>query len=212
MSKIRVFKDNGKICVQRPGGPNKPARIDVFLTTRGSIIWPTASNPGYCAIYGLLEAPTLTERKPLVLLCERQGNYLDKFFERLVERAQFWFCELLFAELGGDCEGYETSLYRFFQSRKVTGIRVYNVPEQVSSLEYCVNLIKQYKKDGALKILPTSTVGEQIQKIKLDDLKDLQEGFFGIQALNQILVSFEVYTWTKPSREEQFSGSGEGYR
>ena len=211
-SKFRIEKDGHKIIAHQPPQPGKPHNIDVFLDIRGGLVWPRSKTPGYFCLFGLLDEPTLTEKKPLVLLTEVTDPQLERLFSVMVERAVRWFCSWVFIT---EDEGFENNLYRFIQKRNVKGeTKFYAAPESSSNPEYTTALIKQWRRDRALKIPRETALGREIIRVKPEHLKGAEDdNFYAIKALNYVLTSFEIYPYAKPKRDPygKWSGRQPGY-
>lgn len=196
--KPKIFKDREKIIFQYPKEPGTLQRVDTYLTTRASVSWPSPNVPGYYCILGLKDEPTLTEKKPLVLLAEGQDELMEKFFERLAVTANRLFCNRIFANLKHN-RGFEDSLYKFVRQRKLEGIRPWDSSE-FEDFDHGVSLIRQYKRDNALIISEKSVLLRQIQSMTPDDLSEkFEERFYAVAALCRVLGSFEAYPWHKPA-------------
>ena len=196
---IKIFKDGYKINIilKKPDGTRK---IDIYLTIRAAISWPSPNSPGYYCIFGLKEEPTLTEKNPLVLLAEGQAELMEKFFERLIANANRLYCERLFANLEKN-KGFEDSLYKFVRQRELEGIRPWDSSE-FEDFNHGVSLIRQYKRHNALIIPENTVLLRQIQSMTPEDIKEqFEERFYAVAALCRVLGSFEAWPWSKPSSE-----------
>jgi len=195
---LKIFRDRDEINIQYPKKPGKPPRIDTYLTMRGGISWPSANSSGYYCIFGLKKEPTLTDKKPLVLLAEGQHHPLEKFFERLTLNANRLYCKRLFANVENN-KGFEESLLKFVRERKIDNIRPWD-SSQFEDLQHGVALVSQYKTDGALEIPENTTLGEQVRNMTPEDLREKpEERFYAVMALIRVLGSFEHYPWRKNS-------------
>ena len=193
---IEIFKDRDKINIVSKK-PDEPKRVDTYLTPRAGVSWPSPNSPGYYCILGLKDEPTLTEKKPLVLLAEGQSELMEKFFERLSITANRLFCNRIFANLEHN-KGFQDSLYKFVRQRKLFGIRPWDSSE-FEDFHHGTSLIKQYKRHNALIISENTILLRQIQSMTPDDVREkFEERFYAVAALCRVLGSFEAWPWYKP--------------
>jgi hypothetical protein len=177
--------------------PGQPKIIDIYLDVRAGLTWPTHNHPGYLCIVGLKDEPTLSDKKPLVLLAEGQDEPMEKLFEKLTAKVKRFYCERIFANLENN-ESYQQSLYKFVRNRKLDGIRLLD-SSQFEEFEHNAALIKQYRRDNALEIPNGTDMRNQLRSIELDDLKQgFEERYYAIMALGRLLGSYEVYQWRRP--------------
>jgi len=158
----------------------------------------------------LKKEPTLTDKKPLVLLAEGQHHPIEKFFERMTLSAKTLYCKRLFANTENN-KGFEESLLKFVRERKIDNIRPWD-SSQFEDFQHGVALISQYKTDHALEIPENTILGKQVRTMTPEDLKDKpEERFYAVMALIRVLGSFEYYPWQK-NRGESFGFSNFKHR
>jgi len=191
-------RPGGRVIFYYPPDPQRknPARTIVYLTIRGAISWPVGKAPFYYCIFGMRYEPTLTEKRPLVLLAEgEEPQSMGRFFEKLTSHPIQPCCERLFADLREENEGYKRDLYRFVRDRNIEGIRLSDSSE-FDNIEYGVRLIKQWRDDNALEIPEDTILRKQLKEMELDDLKDkVEERFYAVAALSRLLISFKGYAY-----------------
>ncbi|MGB2930595.1 MAG: hypothetical protein WBB70_17030 [Desulfobacterales bacterium] len=199
-----IFKDRDKIIIEHQQEQGKPRKIEEYWTVRGGISWPTTTTPGYYCLFGLKDEPTTTDKKPLVLLAEGKAQLPTKFFEKVAVSSRRLCCDRLYADLDDHHKGLEDSFRKFVREGKIEGIRLLDSSE-FFDIDHGSLLIKQWKRDGALIVPKRTILRDQLETVSGDiTLSDLEKDFYAIAALIRVLISFEIYPWSKPSK--QFAG------
>jgi hypothetical protein len=192
LKELKIFRDRSEINIQYPQKQGKPPRVDTYITMRAGISWPSANSPSYYCIFGQKKEPTLTDKKPLVLLAEGEHHPMEKFFERLVLNANRLYCKRLFANTENN-KSFEDSLLKFVRERKIDNVRPWD-SSQFEDLQHGAALVRQYKTDRALEIPEGTILGKQVTTMTPEDLKDKpEERFYAVMALIRVLESFEHY-------------------
>jgi hypothetical protein len=201
----RIFKERDKVIFHYPQQEGRPVRIDEYWCVRGGISWPVASRPGYFCLFGLKDEPTLTDKKPLVLLAEGEAQLPTKFFEKVAVSSRRIYCDRLYADLDDNHKGLKDSFLKFVREGKLEGLRLLDSSE-FYDLDHGSLLIKQWNQDDALIIPKKTILRDQLASVPGDvTLSDFEKDFFAIAALIRVLISFEIYPWRSPSRQ-QFTG------
>ena len=191
--RIIIDEDRDEVTIEHPPEQGKPLRIITYFGPRCGISWPTPTSPGYFAIFALRDEPTLTEKRPLVLLTEGEAPLRKKFFEKLALWTQRLGCHRLFANISGDNEGWYNSFLKFTQQEKIDKIRVLDSSE-FEDLERGVMIIKEWHADKALVIAKNTVLAKQLEDMTLEDLKEKpDEQFYALMTLIRVLTSFEIY-------------------
>jgi len=199
-----IFKDRDKIIIAHQQEQGKPRKIEEYWTVRSSISWPTTATPGYYCLFGLKDEPTLTDKKPLVLLAEGKAQLPTKFFEKIAASSRRLCCDRLYADLDDNHKGLEDSFRKFVRQEKIEGIRLLDSSE-FFDIDHGSLLIKQWQRDGALIVPKKTILRDQLASVPGDvTLSDLEKDFYAIAALIRVLISFEIYPWRKSTK--QFMG------
>ena len=202
LKELKIFKDRDEIVIQYPKKPGKPPIIDTYYTMRAGISWPSANSPSYYCIFGLKKEPTLTDKKPLLLLVEGEHHPIEKFFKKLTYSANHLQCKQLLANTENN-KGFEGSLLKFVREKKIYNIRLLDSSE-FEDFQHGAALISQWKTDHALEIPENTTLGKQVTTMTPEDLKDKpEERFYAVMALIRVLGFFDLYPWRK-NRGESF--------
>lgn len=172
----------------------------LYLAIRGGISWPTATRPSYYCVLGLKEEPTLTNKRPLVLLDEGETSLIEKSFEKLTIASTRLLCSRFYADLNEANQGYQNSLYRYVREHKIEGIWLEDA-SAFYTLERGISLIKQWQHDKALVIPENTILHEHLSSIPLDELKDIEDDFYSIPAFLYVLLSFEAFPYVPPGPE-----------
>lgn len=196
----KIFKDRDKVIFHYPQQEGKPLRIDEYWSVRGGISWLAASTPGYFCLFGLKDEPTLTDKKPLVLLAEGEAQLPTKFFERVAVSSRRLYCDRLYADLDDNHKGLEDSFRRFIRDENLKGILLRD-SSSFFDIDHGSLLIKQWQKDGALIVPKKTILRDQLATVPGDvSSSDFENKYFAITALIRVLISFEIYPWRKPSK------------
>jgi len=218
-----IYSDDYRLCWKLPRNSGPPV-IKVLFDRRCGFQWPTVENPGYFCILGLLDEPTMDGRVPRILLAEAESVVQDQFFEQMLAQCKKWGCKRLFGDLSNRWAAHEAALYAFGRKRGVRGLEVQNAVE-FGDFEQARPVIRKYakkhedEKQGALRCNSIAfKFADTIQQKQLSTMTpaDFQghpeQRFYAVAALNYVLMSWEMFPWIKPSRDEPFTGDGEGYR
>jgi hypothetical protein len=176
----------------------RPRRVEAYHTTRAGISWPGLDSPGYFCIFGLKDERTFNGKKPLELLDEYEHPILDDFFERLVIRTKKNLCAMALANLG-NYPGFDDSLRRFVNERKMDSLRPYDSSE-FENLNHATVLINQKLREGSLIVPKETILARQLGSITPEDVREKpEERFYAVMALVRLIGSFEYYPWRKNS-------------
>jgi hypothetical protein len=194
----RIMQGNhpGEVLLQYEARDGRPRRVESYHLTRAGVSWPGADCPGYYCIFGLKNAPSISQSPPIELLDEGEHSILEKFFEHMILQSNRYRCESMFANLEKR-EGYLDSLRRFVRERKLEMPRLLD-SSVFENLNYGVALIKQRIIDDELVASKGSILGRQVGSITPDDLRERPEDrFYAVMALVRLLCSLEHYPWKK---------------
>lgn len=210
-TKPEIFKDGFRIVCKHPGKTaGSPPNIRIFNTTRIGFVFPGLDHPGYVCLLAMEEKNNIHGRNPLVLLTERQETEREDFFNHMVGMAKAWFVEWLLSEIGPDNAVFENAFYRYCSERNITNLRLFDT-SAFPDLERGIAMIKDWRRKKALFVAKESILGKQIAALTADALKD-PEKIYAIQALANVLVSFEMYPWQKPKKYmDPYYGRRSGY-
>jgi hypothetical protein len=196
---VEVIKERDKTFFFHPKEPGKTRRIDEFWTVRAGVFWPTAKAPGYYCSIGAKDDLEAADRVSLVLISEGQTGVREKLFEKIMLNTKRFECERIYARLDGN-KGPEREYYRFRSQKEI------DCPGLLDSSDFenfnqDVPLIRQWIEKGALKINPNSCLGEQLGKLKADDVNEnFEVKFYAVAAFCRVLKSLAVYPFQRGGR------------
>lgn len=196
---VEVKKTSGKTFFIHPFEPGKTQRIDEFWTIRAGVSWPIAKAPGYYCIIGAKDDLEGADRVSLVLIDEGESEVLEKLFEKIMLNTMKFMCERIYARLDGK-KSPQNEYLRFRGQKNI------DCPGLLDSSDFenfnqDVPLIRQWIEKGALKIDPNSCLGEQLGKLKADDVNEnFEVKFYAVAAFCRVLKSLIVYPFQRGSR------------
>ena len=162
---------------------------------KGSLIWPTATNPGYYAILCQKEAFNDAGKAPLVLLCERTEEKLMEFFKAMLAHGQDFSCSDWIVDLRRENRDY-LNLFneysRYHQSSYITLTRA----KFPGHFERATGLIRDWA--GSLEI-GKGVMRDQLGRVTANDLTRDADSFFAIKALCFIISDLEANPWRTQS-------------
>jgi hypothetical protein len=207
MGEMKIFKSGDSVCVQYPEEDGKLGRWDDFYQTRGGITWPCAgTHPGYFCVFGLAEnRPTLSGKKPLILLTEDKSDLLGNFFDKLISADKRFFCDRWYADLKSEkSKGFEDALLHHIRERKAAPPRVWDSSE-FGSLEMALSTIQQLDRDNALEMKKGTILHNQLAVLGPDSLKGDNPQIYAVEALARVVMSFQVHLFRRNG------GGGSGF-
>jgi hypothetical protein len=163
-----------------------------FRGVRCGLAWPTAISPGFFCLVGQFSKSLPNGRYPLRLLKEGQGHVLNILFQNLFDDLGQFGAYEIFGDLTSKFQSYILDFNQHYTSRRLQEVKLTPAPFY-QSFSHGIYVIRSWIKDEALHI-PTGTITrDQLKIIKEEDLKgDVEDRFFGINALRFVVSAYEV--------------------
>ena len=202
-----IYEDNGKVVIDKPR-KGKSHLIKVYLDMRMGMTWPTATNPGYACIVGVLDEPhPVYGIKPLELLGEVEEKDTKRYFETVAASAKHFCCDKLLADTSDEHVNMVISFTRFVRKNRTPNIRLINAKD-FTGFEAARSIIERYnnKKHNAFYIRPhrNPIIAKDLKTFDARDLKGKpEEKYYALHALNHVLTSYNLYPWRKPVRDQK---------
>jgi hypothetical protein len=196
MYQIKVArKDKGenKIIHEVDNGPDR-----VYLDIRAGLAWPYQTHPGYWLILGQRDEQNSFGKFPLVLLHEGRARDLGRLFESITDAAVRLMCEDVYVDMDEENLCYRHSFSRYRDGHNIRRVFMASAP-YVDNFDYGITLIREWIKEGSLKIDHGSIVGRQLGQIPESVLEESQrDEYFAIHALRFVLAAFVKSPWRTP--------------
>jgi hypothetical protein len=163
-----------------------------FRGVRCGLAWPSVISPGFYCVVGQLSKSLPTGRYPLRLLKEGQEHVLNVLFQNLFDDLGQFGAYEIFGDLTSKFQSYILDFNQHYVSRRLQDVKLTPAPFH-QSFSHGIYVIRSWIKDEALHI-PTGTITrDQLKMIKEEDLKgDVEDRFFGINALRFVVSAYEV--------------------
>nr|BDD45671.1 hypothetical protein 19 [Desulfobacterales bacterium] len=211
--KRKIYTDRHRLVISTPR-KGQPPHQSIYLERRCGLSWPTAHNPGYFVVVGLLDIATPSGEKPIEVITEGERPTPTHLFERLVVVMREYSVKCLLANMRGHEREY-MALGRFMKSRNIKYFSVLDTVE-FSGLEESLGTITDMLINRLIRMDPRMKLFRQIDGLRPEDLKSQkavrpEERLHAYYAFSQVVTSFQVYPYRKPLRNRSTPRRRSGY-
>jgi len=201
----KIYTDDYRLVMSWPRS-NGPPKLHIYLNRRCGLTWPTANNPGYYCLMGLLDEPTLSSIRPLRLINEGEFTDTARLWDRVTKVCKLMHCEWILADLRDEFYGLQLEFTNYVRRRRVEGLRLRDVSD-ISTFEMARPLIARRADTDTLAIPKHTILRKQLGMITPDDLRQVdyqqpEERFYAVHALNHVVTSYHMYPWHKPKKPQ----------
>lgn len=216
MKDLKIFADGYRLVMEwpRPGGGAPKSRI--YLDRRCGLAWPTARGPGYFCVCGLLDEPTPSGPRPVVLLAEQQEADHQRLFTTMTATMRKLHCGWILADGQKDWDSLRYELHRHVVKKNIRGLKLLEAHD-FSGIAEARPVIERLVESKSLRISRATILFKQLAHIGAGDLRERdqvkpEERFFAVHAFSHVVTSWEMYPWKRPTKfEDRYQGRRPGY-